>query len=46
MAARPLGEFVQKYVTTLPDVEGVRVTDISRRKFLGFTYVKVRTVQE
>jgi hypothetical protein len=46
MAARPLGELVQKYVTTLPDVEGVRVTDISRRKFWGFTYVKVRTVQE
>jgi hypothetical protein len=46
MAARPLGEFVQKYVTTLPDVEGVHVTEISRHKFLGFTYVKVRTVQE
>ncbi len=46
MAARPLGEFVQKHVTTLPDVEGVHVTDISRHKFLGFTYVKVRTVQE
>jgi hypothetical protein len=46
MAARPLGEVVQKYVTTLPDVEGVHVTDISRHKFLGFTYVNVRTVQE
>lgn len=46
MAARPLGEFVQKHVTTLPDVEGVRVTDISRHKFLGFTYITVRTVQE
>jgi hypothetical protein len=46
MAARPLGEVVQKYVTTLPDLEGVRVTDIFRRKLLGFTIVEVRTVQE
>jgi|SRR5215471_15103614 len=46
LAARPFGEIVQKYVTTLPDVEGVHVTEISRHKFLGFTYIKVRTVQE
>ncbi len=46
MAARPLGEVVQKYVTTLPDLEGVHVTDIFRRKILGFTVVEVRTVQE
>ncbi len=45
-AARPLGELVQKYVTTLPDLEGVYVTDIFRRKILGFTVVEVRTVQE
>ncbi len=45
-AARPLGELVQKYVTTLPDLEGVFVTDIFRRKILGFTVVEVRTVQE
>ena len=45
-AARPVGEFVQKHVTTLPDLEGVRVTDISRRKLLGFTVIDVRTVQE
>lgn len=45
-AARPLGEFVQKYVTTLPDLKGVRVTEIFRRKLLGFTVVEVRTVQE
>jgi hypothetical protein len=30
----------------LPDLEGVRVTDIFRRKMLGFTIVEVRTVQE
>jgi len=46
MAARPLGEFVQKHFTTLPDLQGVRVTEIFRRKILGFTVVEVRTVQE
>lgn len=45
-AARPLGELVQKYVTTSPDLEGVHVIDIFRRKILGFTVVEVRTVQE
>jgi hypothetical protein len=46
VAARPLGEFVQRHFTTLPDLEGVRVTDIFRRKILGFTVIEVRTVQE
>ncbi len=46
MAARPLGEFVQKHFTTLPDLEGVRVIEIFRRKILGFTIIEVRTVQE
>lgn len=45
-AARPVGQLVQKYVTTLPDLRGVRVTDIYRRKLLGFTVVEVRTTQE
>src|SRR5438270_2372778 len=45
-AARPLGEYVQRHFTTLPDLKGVRVTDIFRRKILGFTIVEVRTVQE
>ncbi len=45
-AARPLGEFVQRHFTTLPDLEGVRVTDIFRRKILGLTVIEVRTVQE
>lgn len=45
-AARPLGEYVQKHFTTLPDLKGVRVTEIVRRKFMGFTYIDVRTVQE
>lgn len=46
MAARPLGEYVQKHFTTLPDLRGVRVTEIFRRKFFGMTFVEVRTVQE
>ena len=46
MAARPLGEYVQRHFTTLPDLTGVRVTDIKRRKFFGFTLIDVRTVQE
>jgi hypothetical protein len=45
-AARPLGEYVQRHFTTLPDLQGVRVTEIARRQFLGFTFITVRTVQE
>ena len=46
VAARPLGEYVQRHFTTLPDLKGVRVTEIARRKILGVTYIDVRTVQE
>jgi hypothetical protein len=46
LAARPLGELVQKYITTLPDLRGVRVTDVRRRKLLGLNVIEVRTVQE
>ena len=45
-AARPVGEYVQRHFTTLPDLQGVRVTEIKRRKFFGFTLIDVRTVQE
>ena len=45
-AARPLGEYVQRHFTTLPDLHGVRVTAITRRTFLGMTIIDVRTVQE
>lgn len=46
-AARPIGQLVQKYITTLPDLSGVRITDIYRRKLFGFTVVEVRTtIQE
>ena len=46
MAARPLGEYVQRHFTTLPDLYGVRVTDIQRRSFLGMTIIDVHTIQE
>ncbi|HEY1352970.1 MAG TPA: DUF6391 domain-containing protein [Ktedonobacteraceae bacterium] len=45
-AARPLGQMVQKYITTLPDLRGVRVTEIYRRRLLNFIVVEVRTIQE
>ncbi len=45
-AARPVGELVQKYFTTLPDLRGVRVTEIYRRKMFNFIVVEVCTVQE
>jgi len=45
-AARPIGQIVQKYITTLPDLRGVRITEIYRRKMFNFTVVEVRTIQE
>jgi len=44
--ARPLGRVAQRYVTTLADLRGVRVTAITRRVYLGFPTVEVQTVQE
>lgn len=46
LAARPLGQLAQKYVTTLPDLAGVRITEIYRRKILNYIIIEVRTVQE
>lgn len=46
VAARPLGQIVQKYITTLPDLRGVHVTEIYRRKLFNFTFIEVRTTQE
>lgn len=45
-AARPVGEYVQRHFTTLPELQGVRVTSITRRQVMGFTLIDVRTVQE
>ncbi|MFL5665097.1 MAG: DUF6391 domain-containing protein [Ktedonobacteraceae bacterium] len=46
MAARPLGEFVQRHFTTLPDLQGAKIKDIVRRKVFGFTIIEVHTIQE
>jgi hypothetical protein len=46
VAARPLGEYVQRHFTTLPDLAGVRITEIHRRTLLGMTLIEVRTVQD
>ncbi len=45
-AARPVGEYMQRHFTTLPDLKGVRITEIYRRQFLGATFIQVHTVQE
>jgi hypothetical protein len=42
-AARPVGEYVQRHFTTLPDLHGVSIVDISRRSFIGIPYIQVRT---
>lgn len=45
-AARPVGEYMQRHFTTLPDLKGVRITEIYRRQVLGATFIQVHTVQE
>ena len=42
-AARPLGTVVQRYVTTLPELEDVRIASVARRRRLGFAAVEVLT---
>jgi predicted oxidoreductase len=46
MAARPVGQYIQRHLTTSPDLTGVRVTEIARRKLFGLSFIEVRTVQE
>jgi hypothetical protein len=42
-AARPLGQMVQRHVTTLPDLEDVRIVAVQRRRVLGRQSVEVLT---
>jgi hypothetical protein len=42
-AARPLGRLVQRHVTTLPDLRGVRIVNVTRRSFLRGRVVEVVT---
>ncbi len=41
--ARPLGQVVQRHVTTLPDVEDVFITSVARRRRFGLPTVEVHT---
>ena len=42
-AARPLGEVVQRYVTTHPDLHDVRIVSVTTRRILGKSVVEVLT---
>jgi hypothetical protein len=42
-AARPLGQVVQRHVTTLPDLQDVRIIAVQRRRVLGRLSVEVLT---
>lgn len=41
--ARPLGTLMQRYITTQPDVDDIRLHSVSRRRFFGRWVVEVRT---
>ncbi len=43
MAARPLGEVVQRRVTTLPDLRDVRIVTVRSKRLLGRRIVEVVT---
>jgi hypothetical protein len=43
MAARPLGQVVQRRVTTLPDLHDVRIVSVRSRRLLGKRVVEVLT---
>jgi hypothetical protein len=43
VVARPLGQVVQRHVTTLPDVMDVYVTHVARRRRFGLPTVEVYT---
>lgn len=46
MAARPLGEVVQRRVTTLPDLRDVRIVTVRPRHLLGHRVVEVLTATD
>jgi hypothetical protein len=43
MVARPLGEVVQRHVTTLPDLSGVRIVRVRQKRLFGRNVVEVLT---
>jgi hypothetical protein len=46
MAARPLGQVVQRHVTTLPDLHDVRVVTVRQKRLFGRTVIEVLTTAE
>lgn len=42
-AARPLGQVVQRHVTTLPDLHDVRIASIANKRIFGRRVVEVMT---
>ena len=42
--ARPLGQLLQRHVTTSPEVRELRIAEVVRRRFLGRPVVEVLTV--
>ncbi|MBF6589797.1 MAG: hypothetical protein IVW57_04605 [Ktedonobacterales bacterium] len=46
MAARPLGEMMQRYVTTLPDLGDVHIETVRRRQVFGRRVVEVLTTTQ
>jgi Domain of unknown function (DUF6391) len=44
--ARPVGTVMQRYVTTLPEVDDVRIADVRRRRLLGRHVVEVLTTTD
>ena len=45
-AARPVGQVMQRYVTTLADLHDVRIVEVRRRILLGRRVVEVRTAAD
>jgi hypothetical protein len=45
-SARPLGSVVQRHITTLPEVDDLRIVAIRRRQALGRRFVDVLTATE
>jgi hypothetical protein len=45
-AARPLGQVVQRHVTTLPDLHDVRIVSVHSRRLLGRRVVEVVTATD
>jgi hypothetical protein len=46
MAARPLGEVVQRRVTTLPDLHDVRIVAVHSKRLWGRRVVEVLTASD